>query len=311
MRGKLIIGLLILSVSLSGCQSRVDLLNVEYRSESKQTEDMIYSIASAIKDKNHAELKMLFSVNARTNAISLDEDIWHVMEVFKGDIISLDSISGSTHESNDYGVKEISISKSYAVVTDEDTYLFRIELKRNDNNEEDNGLYQLEIVKEEKDQFLFWMLHFDEPGIFVGNQLQPKDYMAGLVAGMSPIIKSRLFDIFSDEAKADNSNLLEDIEALEDWIRGNVHYDEINDVRVLSSEVIEGNTYNVITSDVTTYTSDDEVFMNYHIILAYIPYTSEDDKGGIYNAYIIDECVDINNLDIARIPGVFFIEHEK
>lgn len=311
MRTKQFLVILFVIIFLSGCSSRIDHLNKIYKSESQQCEDMIYSIASAINEDNQDVLKELFTVTARNSSPTIDEDILHIMDAFDGDIVSLNSISGYTSEKNDYGAKEISISKSYEVNTETDTYLFRIEIRRNDNDKDDNGLYNLEIVKKENDQFLLWMLHFDKPGIFVGNQLESKDYIAGLVGGLYPIIPSRLIDIFSDKAKNDNNNLLDELEAFGDQFRGNIDYDEIDDVEVLSNVVVDGTTYITITSSVTTYTSDNEVLNNYNVVVTYIPYINEDDKGGLYNAYILEGDMDMSKIEMQRLPGLYYIDNSN
>lgn len=311
MKKTIIVIIFLAIISLSGCFSRVKMLNFEYQSESKQSEEIVYSIVSAINNHDSLTLKNLFSVNARNDSESLDDDIEHLMGVYQGEIVSLDRISGHTSESNNYGVKEISISKSYIVETDSNSYLFRFEIRRNDNNIDDNGLFQLEIVKEESDQFLFWILHNDNPGIRVGNQLKPKDYVAGLLRGLEVPVPSRLIDIFSNIAKDEKRELINEIETVGEQFIGNVNFDELGNVRILSTEVFDGLIYEKVVCDVTTYTSDDEELMIYSIYLTYIPYIDESLKGGLYNVFIVEGHIDSSQIPTIGEPGIYYISHDK
>lgn len=148
--------LLISSCSLGG--SRTEMLNRD--SDDKKADARLEQVIEAIKNKDKAALKSMFSKQTLDEADNIDRSIDYIFELFQGEVKSKERKPGLiVDESNNYGHKTREVKSFYNVDTDKQKYLFFLLEYTVDTDHPDNvGLYTLRVIKAEdkETQFGFW-----------------------------------------------------------------------------------------------------------------------------------------------------------
>ena len=155
---------------LSSCSmggSRVGMLNGD--SDEKKAAAKLEQVIEAIKNKDKASLKALFSQKALSEAVGFDDNIEELFDFVQGEVDSWEKSSGpSVSEESNYGHVKKVVSSYYYVNTDKQKYFFLLRDYPVDTDHPDNvGLYLLLVVKAE-DEERIW--DGDEKIIYDGNK---------------------------------------------------------------------------------------------------------------------------------------------
>ena len=150
----LIITTIIFSISLIACgsakdkmiNSRLSELNESTKIKDKRSREVF----EALKNKDKEGLKKLFSVSALKEAENIDGSIDYVMNLFDGEITSVKGGEGYSSETSSDGVHVSEETYDYTITTDKgDYFLFLLYIGSDSFNKENEGLYMLQLIKEE------------------------------------------------------------------------------------------------------------------------------------------------------------------
>jgi hypothetical protein len=139
----------------------------------KKAAAKLEQVIEAIKNKDKASLKALFSQKALSEAVGFDDNIEELFDFVQGEVDSWEKPSGpSVSEINNYGHVKKEVNSYYNVNTDKQKYFFLLQDYPVDTDHPDNvGLYLLLVVKAE-DEERIW--DGDEKIIYDGDkQLSP------------------------------------------------------------------------------------------------------------------------------------------
>jgi hypothetical protein len=135
------------SCSLGG--SRVEMLNGA--SDEKKAAAKLEQVIEAIKNKDKASLRALFSKKALSEAVDFDDNIDGLFDFIQGEVDSWEKSSGpSVSEESNYGHVKKVVSSYYYVNTDKQKYFFLLDDYPVYTDHPDSvGLYLLLVVKAE------------------------------------------------------------------------------------------------------------------------------------------------------------------
>lgn len=126
--------------------SRLNELNESTKIKDKRSRQVF----EVLKNKDKEGLKNLFSVSALKEAENIDENIDYVMNLLEGEITSVDGGEGPSSESSSGGVHVAEETYDYTITTDKGNYLlFLLYISADSFNKENEGLYMLQLIKEE------------------------------------------------------------------------------------------------------------------------------------------------------------------
>ena len=137
---------------LSSCSmggSRVGRLNRD--NDEKKAAAKLEQVIEAIKNKDKASLKSLFSQKALSEAVDFDDNIDGLFDFIQGEVDSWKKLSGpSVFEENNYGHVKKEVNSYYYVNTDKQKYFFLLKDYPVYTDHPDNvGLYLFLVVKAE------------------------------------------------------------------------------------------------------------------------------------------------------------------
>lgn len=169
--------LIFLCFTLAGCmfrgKPRVEQLNEETSSEKEIADNMMENITEALDNGDAEALKELYAKPAIEATPDLDEQIEALIDYYQG---RTDSYNGTIHSSTSYksGKSILEINGMYQLVTTEETYQIDFYHKPVDDiNEDEIGLYKMEIVTQENydkevdiDGYYHWKYNDEETGAY-------------------------------------------------------------------------------------------------------------------------------------------------
>jgi hypothetical protein len=160
-------------LSLMGCGrpqgGRPSKLEREARTEDEAADLTAEKLIKALEDKDAASVRELFSPYALENSTDLDEKIQEMFEYYPG----MDGEyrrTGSSSRSSDYGTVVHIINPVISAEKDGKKYEINIcQYLRNDKDSSMEGVYLIEIIKEEDEWESFKHMNEDDrPGVYVG-----------------------------------------------------------------------------------------------------------------------------------------------
>jgi len=301
-----ILSISLITISLTACNFRLSMLDRETASEKSITEKMVKKIVAALENKDSNALKDLFSINVRKNAKDLDKGIEYLMKFYQGKSISFEDKLGSSFENDEHGEIEKSIKRGYIVKTEINSYEFEFTVKQNDNDKNDDGLFQMRIVKQGDKRDILWILHEDTAGVLWDEKLIPEDYVAGATRALSNGIEDSLAAIFSKDVHNKSGNLASEIKTVTNKFRGYADYDNFPAVNVLLTQTEGNRTVIKATCELPTKTFDGTKDITYLIYFVYIKYSESMDDSGLYTVQIIEKTNKNSQFKIYDDVGIFY-----
>lgn len=160
-------------LSLAACGrpqgNRLSKLEREARTEDEAKKITADKLIKALEDKDAASIRELFSPYALENSTDLDEKIQEMIDYYPG----MDGeyvCVGSSSRSSDYGTIVHIINPVISAEKDGKEYEINIcQYLRNDKDSSMEGVYLIEIIKEEDEWKCFKRMNEDDrPGVYVG-----------------------------------------------------------------------------------------------------------------------------------------------
>ena len=148
---------LLLLSGMSGCSLPLPLIQ---QNSARATVD---KVIDALSNNDADELLSLFSSQAISEAVDIDEGVQHIMSLFEGDVETVDfGASDNEVHRGDPGDRTTLLQTKFIVTTSTEVYLFfTVEYTESTLDPELLGLYQLQIVREEDiDTEFFWGSNF-------------------------------------------------------------------------------------------------------------------------------------------------------
>lgn len=138
------------------------------REEHDAAEKATQTLFWALENKDAETIRDMFSPYAREHAANLDADIQRLIAYYPGADGEYEG-AACVFEDNHYGVKEHSMDILLSVNDKGKEYRFNICLYlRNDNDTSKEGVYLIEVIREEEiPSDFFWKEPDDPPGIYV------------------------------------------------------------------------------------------------------------------------------------------------
>lgn len=149
--------------------NRLSKLEREARTEDEAKKVTADKLIKALEDKDAAAIRELFSPYALENSSDLDEKIQEMIDYYPG----MDGeyvCVGSSSRSSDYGTIVHIINPAISAEKDGKKYEINIcQYLRNDEDHSMEGVYLIEIIKEEDEWEGFKHMNEDDrPGVYVG-----------------------------------------------------------------------------------------------------------------------------------------------
>jgi len=117
-------------------------------SEGVRSDARMDQIISALKDRDSAALKSLFSEKALDETNDIDSEIIRLFDFFQGEIESWEKDGWASSESVRYGKKSLMIRFEFDIKTDIDAYTFFVMDYNTDTiNRSNEGVFMLEVSK--------------------------------------------------------------------------------------------------------------------------------------------------------------------
>ena len=157
MWNKMIAILMIMLLPLSGCIMGGPMGGRPLYSDDGQKADArLEQVIAAMENRDKGALRAMFSEQALSEAVELDERMDYIFDFIQGDILSWKRDAGGASAINHYGHRDKGSIYWFTVTTDEDEYLFFLmECLENTDHPENVGLYMLQVIKKEDEDTQF------------------------------------------------------------------------------------------------------------------------------------------------------------
>ena len=153
-------------LSLTGCAGQN--FSGWFESEQEKADAVMEEIFEACKNEDTEKISELFSESTREQIGNLDEEVSAFFSYIEGDLKSFEGDCVSSGE-NSQGRKKTELCGMYHLTTSEEKYCLNFYLyARDDENEENTGLYKIEIAAEADVQQEDFIWDNPEIGVFVG-----------------------------------------------------------------------------------------------------------------------------------------------
>lgn len=156
---KIFVCVVIVVLFLCGCQSTENttenaqnrtVIPVRLDYDGRNANEAMLKMWEAFDTKDRESIKKLLSAEAISEIEECDSKIDSLLEFTQGEIVECEKYLLTSSKDRCAGKTQYEIEAGYIITTTEETYLFKFSLiTRNDLNEENTGVYRIDILTKE------------------------------------------------------------------------------------------------------------------------------------------------------------------